>query len=568
MGTIYENKQKAEEIKTEPHKPVVLNEDKIEEDGKLSLTMLTFLNRFEKSIKEEEVVDSPIKVSEVLGKLAFLYEKIRTTVEYKGEHVLRRNAIERIIRRLAWEQDGIRTNVNTERIASTLLRELIWARYLPNNSVPKSKVREVEKIVAKYLYFLRNLDNIPEETSVSRVRAWIWGVASSEIEDVIDPSNREIYVKLMYDWFNSYFIWDDKEIPEHEKEIQIYLSIHRSFPKSDDPIMRFHLLLREFPKWREADYHTINELILKFPYIYREIEKHLNSPVKLVLFRKIQKHSGAFEVFQTLAKEEKGSLRKLMEDEKKFSERIVEVCEVKYRTIKQKVNTGIVRSIIYIFLTKVLLALLLEVPYEVYRHEDIRYLPLSINIIFPPMLMWFIGLSITIPGAKNTQAIIGKVKSFVYPNGNLKKQLFSIHQVSGRSTLVQIFSFIYLVSFIFVFSLVTYLLVALNFTVLGMIIFFMFLSLVLLFAYRVRYNANQLKVESEQESAVGHFMNYLTLPFLNFGFFLSKGMAKLNFLTILLDFMIEAPLKSVIEIFEEWTAFMREKKEEVVEVPE
>jgi len=35
-----------------------------------------------------------------------------------------------------------------------------------------------------------------------------------------------------------------------------------------------------------------------------------------------------------------------------------------------------------------------------------------------------------------------------------------------------------------------------------------------------------------------------------------------------LDFLIEIPLKNIIEVFEEWTSFLREKKEEVVEIPE
>ena len=52
------------------------------------------------------------------------------------------------------------------------------------------------------------------------------------------------------------------------------------------------------------------------------------------------------------------------------------------------------------------------------------------------------------------------------------------------------------------------------------------------------------------------------------GVYLSKGIAKLNFLTILLDFLIEAPLKIIVEVIEEWTSFIREKREEVVEVPE
>ena len=45
-----------------------------------------------------------IRVSETLGAIAYLYERIRNIVEYKNEQVLRRNAIERILKRLLWER--------------------------------------------------------------------------------------------------------------------------------------------------------------------------------------------------------------------------------------------------------------------------------------------------------------------------------------------------------------------------------------------------------------------------------------------------------------------------------
>ncbi len=39
-------------------------------------------------------------------------------------------------------------------------------------------------------------------------------------------------------------------------------------------------------------------------------------------------------------------------------------------------------------------------------------------------------------------------------------------------------------------------------------------------------------------------------------------------MTVILDFIIEAPLKSIIGVFEEWTSFIKEKKEEIVEQPD
>jgi len=48
---------------------------------------------------------------------------------------------------------------------------------------------------------------------------------------------------------------------------------------------------------------------------------------------------------------------------------------------------------------------------------------------------------------------------------------------------------------------------------------------------------------------------------------LSQGLAKLSFLMVIMDFLIEAPLKTIISVIEEWTSFIRERREEVVSVP-
>ncbi len=572
MVTIYENKEKLQtlEIASKFKNEAVPTEDaSIINEAALSEYTSKFLRLYKQNLSQvENSIGPTIQVSAVLGKLARLYERIRTIVEYKGEHVLRRNAIERIIKRLIWEQGSVRQDIDTKKVAETLIKELIWAHYLPNNSLPLKNISVLQTILEKYLYLLRNIDNLPPGVAISKVRTWFWGVASSEVEDILDPSYRELYVQLMYDWFNDFYNWKDNEISEHDKNIQIYLAIHRAYMKSDEAIMRYHLLLLEFPDWREADKIEVNKLIVIFPKIYQEIESHLNFYGRLALYRKIQRNSAAFDIFHEIATSEKFELEKLVEDKELFEENVRDVCESKYRQINKRVNTGIVRSIIYIFLTKVLIAMIIEIPYELVFLQDIRSLPLTINILIPPILMWLIGLSIKVPGAKNTELIIQKLQSVVYNTSDLSKTDFSILKSQKKSNFAKIFGIFYAILFILVFGGVTYVLALLNFTIFSTLIFFMFLSAVLLFAFRIRYHANQLRVESGDESFWGHIVSYLTLPFLNFGFYLSRGLAKINFLTIILDFLIEIPLKNVIEIFEEWTSFLREKREEVIEIPE
>jgi len=569
MITIYESKKNEEVPVEKPAEPIRKAKRKVLTSKKLNYFTNEFLEEYEHALtSESDHLDGNIKVSEVFGGVARLYERLRTTVEYKGEHLLRRNAIERIIRRLAWEKGGLRANVDTIKISDALVKELIWARYLPNDAIALSKKADVRTVLEKYFYLLNNLDNLPSEVSRSKAKTWIWGVASSELEDLLDPSNRDLYVKLMYEWFLNYFDWKDTQLGEHEKNIQIFLAIHRAFPKSDDPIMRYHLLLSVYPNWQEATKKDVNNFIVNFPSLYKEIESHLTFSDRYVIYRNIKKHAAAFEILRTIADEEKIEFGKLLENKKGLENKIREVCDDKYQQIKNRVNRGIVRSIVYIFITKVVFALLLEVPYEVIRYGEVLYIPLSINIIFPSLMMFIIGITIKTPGARNTEIILERIKSIVYKSKEERKYPFSIRRSKGKSTVVGVFSLLYTFLFVFVFGGISYLLTLIGYTFFGIVVFFVFLSLVLLFVFRVRYQAGQLRIETEREGLINSLFNFITLPFINFGFYLSRGLATLNFFTIILDFIIEAPLKSVIEIFEEWMKYMREKREDVIEVPE
>ncbi len=507
---------------------------------------------------------STIKVSEVLGSIAYLYERIRNIVEYKNEQVLRRSGIERMVKRLMWE----RSSRDTTKLAQILLRELIWARYLPNDRIPKRKIAEVASILNKYLYLVGVVTEKGSGVPVAELRSWIWGVASCEIEEVLDPITREPYVELMYNWFITQFAWHNDDLSDHEKSIQMYLAVHRALTKSDEHIMRYHLLLREFPAWRNADEAMVAVFAEKFWHLYQEVEKHLQFPDRFALYRTMQKQIAPFEILKELIVREKDSAETILKDPAATEQKVREICQIRYAQIQTKVRRGTVRSIIYIFITKVVFALLIEIPYDIMVIGNLEYLPLAINVVVPPTLMFLIGLTIKAPNETNTARILTILKTIVYESPVQNKTLFSLAKVRRGNLLGNTFALVYLALFILVFGGITWLLIQLHFSLVGILVFFAFLSLVLLFGFRVRFTASELKITGNGESFFGYIFNNLTLPFLSTGVYLSKGLAKINFLTLILDFLIEAPLKTIIEVIEEWTSFIREKREEVVEVPQ
>lgn len=530
----------------------------------LSSGILNFLNERQKHLQKiSGSGDSTIRISEILGSIALFYERIRNIVEYKGEYVLRRNAIERMMKRLLWAH----TARDIERVSSTLIRELVWAKYLPNDTIPKSKIHEVAKVIHKYVSLLNGCLMRSYTMTPSQIKTWIWGVASCEIEEVLDPSIREPYVQLMFSWFKTYFKWQDLSISDQHKDIQIYLAIHRALVKSDAEIMRYHLLLKFYPKWKNATSEDVQQLIVNFSQLYETIETELEFPNNLLLYRRMQKYTAPFEIFHQLVKEDGLNIKNTLSNEQIFNEKVRDICRRKYARIQQKVNSGIIRSIVYIFLTKVVLALLIEIPYELYRFGRPSYIPIGINVVLPPLLMFMVGLTIRAPGDDNTRKILTRLKYIIYENPYPQVSNFSVKQKSQNSPLNRIFTFLYFISSLFIFAVITYFLLKIHFTFVGIAIFFIFLSLVLLFGFRVKYTSLELKVTSDKENLFEYLLNNLSLPFLNTGVYLSKGLAKINFLASILDFLIEAPLKTVIEVFEEWTSFMREKREEAVEIP-
>ncbi|KPJ70985.1 hypothetical protein AMJ51_00375 [Microgenomates bacterium DG_75] len=541
---------------------------KFSQRSPLSRAANDLLSTYEKQYEKASISSTQprIRVGQVLGSVAFTYEKIRNVFDYKGEHLLRRNAIQRILRRLIWE----RGNTDPPALANSLTRELIWARYFENETIPQNKVDEIAKIIAKYLELL-NLVTKKEKRNKKNNdwRDWVLGIASCEIEECLVPElfTIEAYSQAMFFWFKENFDWQDEDVRPREKDIQIYIAIHRSLPKSDEARIHYHLLKVYFPNWEIADEVTIEKVKKNIFEIRQEIDGQLNHPLQLRLYRFVQRHAAPFQILQEVIEENPRESRKILANPEKLEKKVREICERRYSQIREKVNRGIIRSIIYIFVTKVLLAFILEIPFEIFVLKKINLLPIAINAFIPPALMFFVGLSIRRPDEANTERVIERIKSFVYLKEGEEKISFSLVQTKRKGLISNFFPAVYGALFILTFGGITYLLVRLNFNPVSALIFFVFLSLVLLFGFRVRFTASEVMVTGEKESFFPHLFTNITLPLLNLGSWLSRGLAQLNILMVLMDFFIEAPLKSIIEVVEEWTSFIRERKEEVVEVP-
>jgi tetrahydromethanopterin S-methyltransferase subunit G len=281
----------------------------------------------------------------------------------------------------------------------------------------------------------------------------------------------------------------------------------------------------------------------------------------------VQKQISAFQILKEIIEDDIKIAAQILSSPKELEDRIYDVCEEKYEEIGQRVSRGITRSIIYIFVTKIIFAIVIEIPYEYFLLGGISLLPLFTTIFIPILFVLLVAITIKKPGEANTERILEKLFDFVYVSESEQKTKFSLTVPRSSKFMYQAFAVAYGVLFLLTFGAISYVLKSLGFNLVSGAIFFIFLSLVLLFAYRVKYTSSELNVTGESESLLSHLISNITLPLLDLGVWLSDKFAKFNFFIAFLDFLIEAPLKNVIGVADEWTSFVKERREEVVEVP-
>src|SRR4030042_6068874 len=100
------------------------------------------------SLRSKEGIQT-LHVDEVISKVAAFYEKIRGIIEWKEEHLLRKSAIERILKRRLLLVE------NTKGIADPLVLELIRGGHFQNDMIPEAKIENVQRSLEKYNFILK-----------------------------------------------------------------------------------------------------------------------------------------------------------------------------------------------------------------------------------------------------------------------------------------------------------------------------------------------------------------------------------------------------------------------------
>lgn len=496
-------------------------------------------------------------VSRTVSLLAVLYEKARNAVEFRAEHLVRRAAIERILKRRVLINGGSHT------IADNLVLELLWARYIDSSLIDDAKVGEIQAILDRYMIVKQQLfAGGPKHKGIS----WdtVLGLASAEIDEALISGKKR-------DALNNFVFQAIKpkikipNIDEQRVTIQTYIAVDRAFAQSDEALIAYDLLKIIQPSWigvnPEACVQEIPTFVQTLDYIMANLRDPFGEPLQLF----VRRHAPSFLLIRDFLLENGDKARAIVDDSPTFEAKLSELATHRYQETGAKVRRAIVRSFIYIFLTKMVFAVALEVPFDLYIAHRVSYLAILINMIFPPLLLILVAGLFNIPGPENTRKLVDTITKIFYNFDEYTKEgeIFILKARDRRPILTAIFSFLYLVTFIFSFGVISFILTKLQFNIASQIIFVFFVTLVSFFAYRIQQSAREYALVYRQRF-FEPFLDFFFLPILRAGHLLSREIAKINVLIFFFDFILEAPLKVIFEVVEEWIRFIRTKKEEII----
>lgn len=500
---------------------------------------------------------SKIHVDYIASKVASFYEKIRNVIEYQEEHLFRKKATDRMLRRRLILQENNKNN-----IAQPLIADLIRAGYLPNDTILESAVEEVRSIINKYIFFLDYVADLGLQMSKQEDMAkWLISLASCEIEEKLAPPYKDrALADHMYSTIEPKIVLRNITIHQEERKAQLFIGIQRALLRADDALLNYRLLKLHFPQWTDSsNQHFINAIAARLLPLKEALEAEIKHPLGPKFFSICNQYNTPYLVLGDALVKDPELLAKSSEE---IENAVDQAYQQRFKHLKKKLKRAAVLVTVSIFVTKVVAALVIEVPIDLWIIQELIPSTLAINILFPPALMFLIVASIKPPPAANAQKVIIETMKIIYQSA--KPDEYEIKSTTIKSApLRAIINLFYLIIFLSVFTFITWILLKIKFSWPSIAIFLIFVSLIGFAGLKIRQRSKELNVEKVKDSGLAFLIDLFALPLVQVGKWLSGQWSRFNFFVVFFNLILEVPLLTFVEFLENWRHFMKEKKEEI-----
>ncbi|HUQ85682.1 MAG TPA: hypothetical protein VM077_05120 [Candidatus Limnocylindrales bacterium] len=496
--------------------------------------------------------EKKIAVNPIVTKFASWYERVRNAMEFREDEVILRATIERILKR------RLLLGGNGKSTAQPLVKELLWARYLPENEIAESKVYKVSESID--LHLALRLQVLEEHRMPdSLINEWIYDLMSADIQYILNAKReKEIIANFMFQ-----VLKDDISILEdtqETKDAQVFMAVRKAYARDDLAFLRYHMFRQYFGK---LTHKSLEDTIKNFREGYEEILKQLDYPLKDRVYSYVKRRTAAFFIFEDVLLKNREDLQRFLENSDELEKAIINGCEKRYKGISVRVRTAVIRSVIFILLTKLAFAFVVEGTYERIVYGHIIWSSIIINTTVPPLLMIIVSLFIRTPGIDNSKLILKYIHELLYSeNPQLGDRLTLSLKAEGGTAFNVVFYLLWLVSFALSFGGIIYVLSLLGFNLISKFIFVFFLAIVSFLAYRISLLANVYRV-GERQGFTTLLVDFFFMPVIRVGRKLTQSISQVNIFLYFFDFFIEAPFKLLFAFFDQWFYFLHRKTEEL-----
>jgi len=515
-----------------------------------------------------------IHVDEIASRVAVFYENLLRVINWKEEQLVRRTAIERKLkRRLITEISGLSViaNLKTDKISEALVLESIRGGHLSNNQIPQSKIGDVQNILEKYIFILKNI-SLTQNRDSSDVKFkvqfynWLLEIAACEIEETLAPPLKEnALINSMANAMEERIrIKPEGGIPEAEKRIQIYIAVHRTLFHLDSPIISYRLLKWQHSQWINMPASLYPQAVQNILKIRKEIETQLNYQWSGEFFKICEKYDTLWLILGDVLDQFKKNPEKIkvkLADKEAFNQLITEVYEKRFKSLKSRLLRMGLYSSFSVMIANAFSLFIIEVPLAKLLYGRINPWSMVADVVVPTLIMIGLVSAYKLPSQTNIEKVIEEIHKIIYTQEG--EEMYEVRVKRRRKTIATIFViFLYLLGLVISLGAIIWLLKAIRLPPTSIAINTLLAAVMIFGAMVVRQRAKELAVE-DRTTFLEFTIDVLSIPVAKIGQWLAGKWKKYNVVSVFFTTLIDMPFFALINFIESWSSFLKERKSEI-----
>jgi hypothetical protein len=469
------------------------------------------------------------------------YEQLRNASENAEHHLLLQRAVRRFLKRFYLTNSG-KTNDDS---GIELVTELTLAGYIQNDSVPITTVKLITRLMSEYT---ETREQLKRKISFKKLNYYTIDPLSVEISEILNPHYEAAAITdLAYQYFMTSLrvkgYWKKKPA---DYDLALFVAVFSTILRADEQGIRCEYLRRFNVKPGSPDFLKHNQ----------KVDELLASTTTDKLKKIIDRQGPPFRILFQMVISEQFEVSKLLSNRTAFLTNFEVAVNTNYSTIDSSINRGVVRSIIFLIITKFLLGIAAEVPYDYLTVGSLQWLPLIINMLFPPIYMFILRFTMYMPDQANTTALTSEIDRILFQPAN--KTIVRPPRKYGLG-----YKLFYSLAMLAVFYGAGAGLVSLGFNWVQLTIFFVFVSGASFLGFRLNRLIRDIEIIASRQNAATIIRDFLYMPFVVVGQWVNEKYQKINIVSRILDMLVELPLKSLLHIIRQWTNFISSRKDQL-----